>query len=138
MEQLTEWTPAFDKRHKDPMKNYGIGSVGLKFILKGELGAVQFYILTGWNLPKVQEEHKIKGWSSNPMGADVGYHSPKPMYDDDTPATDSCPYLDGKPCYYDGSGLAADGLFDKFITKGIGAVWNKLENYYTDTFGELK
>ena len=27
MEQLTEWTPAFDKRHKDPMKNYGIGSI---------------------------------------------------------------------------------------------------------------
>jgi len=138
MEKLIEWTPAYDKRHADDKKNYGIGCVTVKFLLKGKLGAVQFYILSGWHLPHVQEEHRNHPGFANPVGADVGYHSPKPIYEGQTPIDDSCPYLDGKPCYYDGSGLAADTLFDEFVTKGIDAVWNKLEEEYIYYFGELK
>ena len=138
MEQLIEWTPAYDKRHADDNKNYGICSMGIKFLLKGELGVVQFYMLSGWYLPHVREEYRNRPGFADPMGADVGYHSPRPMYDDQQPIGDSCPYLDGKPCYYDGSGLAADALFNKFVAEGVDIVWKELEDYYTDTFGELR
>ena len=138
MEQRIEWTPAFDRRHADDSKNYGIGSMSIKFLLKGELGTVQFYILSGWYLRHVRKEYKNHPGFADPMGADVGYHSPKPIYDNQSPSEDSCLYLDGKPCYYDGSGLAADDLFNKFIAEGIDVVWNELEEYYASIFGELR
>lgn len=28
---------------------------------------------------------------------------------------ENCPYLDGKPCYYDGSGLNAEPVFDILV-----------------------
>ena len=110
----------------------------IRFVLKGELGATQFLMFSGWYLPKNQEEHKINHWDTAPMGADIGYHSPKPMYEGDRPIADSCPYLDGKPCYYGGSGMAAETLFNKFVAEGVDVVWKELEDYYTAVFGELK
>lgn len=45
-----------------------------------------------------------------------------------------CPYLDGKPCYYDGSGLHAERVYDLLLNQGEEAVWKYLEKYYQDTF----
>lgn len=86
-EQIVELEPAFDKRHSDPSKNYGIHCVTLRMVLKGPEGAVQFVLYTGWFLPKVQEELERKGShiSLRPMPCDLGYHSPKPMYEGHEP-----------------------------------------------------
>lgn len=128
-ERLVECTAAYDLRNTDPNKNYGVRGVEMCFVLKGEKGAVNFTIYTNWHLPSVT--HK-----GEPLPADRGYHSPVAMYDGQPIISDSCPYLDGKPCYYDGSGLAAEGLFQVLLTRGSDGVWEELEAYYHSTFDE--
>jgi hypothetical protein len=42
--------------------------------------------------------------------------------------------LDGSPCFYDGSGLNAAGVFALLVMEGSEAVWERLERYYRSTF----
>ena len=141
MERITEFTPAFDKRNPDSNKDYGIHGVDLRMVLKGMLGAVQFVLYTNWQLPHVQEEIRKnvspdKYFLHEPFPADLGYHSPKPMYKKQS-KRDNCPYLDGKVCYYDGSSLNANPVYNILLSEGSDGVWTKLEEYYTEVFGKL-
>jgi len=43
--------------------------------------------------------------------------------------------MDGKPCYYDGSGLYADIAFKVLLEGGIDALWAFLENEYNERLG---
>ena len=139
MERITEIEPAWDKRSADPNKNYGISAVTLRFVLKGELGAVQFVIFTGWYLPEIRDEKGLSLTSiRTPMAYDLGYHSPKPMYDGQQKMTEKCPCLNGKPCYYDGSTLNAEPVLDIMVRQGGEAMWKELENAYLGWFGELR
>ena len=165
-ERILEFEPAFDKRNSDPKKNYGIHGVSLRFVVKGEKGAVQFLMYSGWQLPHVQEEmyQKHGVFNSSCMPADLGYHSLKPMYKGQEPIGSKsydewgpaelgdkllmvpirketgtftpCPYLDNAPCYYDGSGLNADEPYAVLAEKGEEALWEYLENYYKEKFCE--
>lgn len=134
-----EIIPAFDKRHTDPNKNYGVHGMELRFVLMGEKGATQFVVYTGLQLPHVRKEnlsrHDIRSFEllTRPMGADIGYHSPVQHHDFQSPM-ENCPYLDGKTCYYDGSGLQADALLPIFLEKGEDAVWEMLEERYVSLF----
>lgn len=133
-----EFSPAWDKRNPDPKKNYGVHGMEMKFILKGEKGAVQFVIYTNWHLPHVSKEfEKDKNASLflKPLPADVGYHSYVPQYEGQEKISDNCPYLEGKPCYYDGSGLKAMTLFDLFVELGEEAMWSELEEFYHYNLG---
>ena len=126
---------AFDKRHNDPSKNYGIHCMDLRFVLIGKKGAVQFVVYTGIHLPHVMEEllSKPNGYLSiKPMGADLGYHSKKPMYEDQSKM--NCNYTGLGFCYYDGSTLNADEFMPEFIAGGSDAVWKKLKEYYKEVF----
>ena len=144
MEQFKKevlFTPAFDKRNPDPNKNYGIHGVGIRMLLHREKGCVQFVIYTSWQLPHVQKEMDAKPVGSGstryllhkPMAADVGYHSPKPIFEGQTLQSENCPHLDG-PCYYDGSGLHAEEMFEVLLREGSDGVWTKLEAYYNEIF----
>jgi len=141
MEREIRFFPAFDKRHKDPNKNYGIHGVNLLFLLKGEKGVIQFLIYTNWQLPHVQREVDARSPSLSfpylyhqPMAADIGYHSPVPMYEGQDMMTDKCEYLDGKPCYCDGSGLRAQEFFDVLRKEGDKGLWKALEEEYKHRF----
>lgn len=143
MEKITQFAPAFDKRNPEPSKNYGIHGVDMRMVLKGEFGAVQFVLYTNWQLPHVQEEFRAKMQPDKyclfePLPADLGYHSHKPMYEGQEPLQKECEYLNGKPCYYDGSGLNAQRIYTTLLEKGSDGVWKELEDYYTKLFGELK
>ena len=71
------------------------------------------------------------------MGADVGYHSPVPHYEGQICSQDSCSYLGGKPCYYDGSSLRAEEwVRDILIPKGSDGVWESLEQEYARLLGQ--
>ena len=181
IEKTIKFKPAYDKRNSDPKKNYGIHGVEMRWLLKGELGTIQFVVFTSWHLPNVRKELnkeipglkkvklnikyqekditksvEIKGYEPNdniwieqatnypmyhlmfsPMAADLGYHSPKPMYKGHAPTKGKCQFLKGQ-CYYDGSGLQAEQVFELLIEKGDEAVWERLEEEYIKRFGELK
>jgi hypothetical protein len=151
MERIVIFSPAFDKRHPEPGKNYGIHGVELKMVLKGDKGATQFVLYTNWMLPHVTKEmdNRILRESTtgrlsdislrctyHPLPADLGYHSPVPQYEGQSICSQSCEYLDGKPCYYDGSGLNAERIYEVLLKEGSEGVWKELENYYNDLFGK--
>ena len=56
LERLVTLTPAYDRRHSDPKRNYGIGPVELCLAVRGPAGAVTFAVLTARFLPHVVAE----------------------------------------------------------------------------------
>lgn len=139
MEKITKVIGAFDKRHPDPRKDYGIRGMELIFILKGELGAVNFTFYTCQHLKSVSAELFSGNRQYNPfrgMAAGINYHSPKPMYD----GQDSmeCDILPEGQCYCDGSTTQAAEFENKFLAGGDAVVWPMLEQRYLERFGELK
>lgn len=133
------FTPAFDKRHADPKKNYGIGAVQVGFYLMGEMGTIQFKFMTDWFLPETHVGYRSELTNHKPWGTDIGYHSRKPVYDDQPLMTDDCPHLlNGGPCYYDGSSLNAEPIAQLLVEQGSDAVWKLMEQRYLDQFGELR
>lgn len=137
-ERIVTVSPAYDKRDADPKKNYGIGSCRITFILKGEKGAMQFMIGTNWYVPTAREH--LLGFPNTdkqkPEGWDVGYHSYKPMYEDQKPMDNKCHILDA-PCYYDGSGCMADEWVEDFVAGGTEWLWTKLEEEYHRRFDDV-
>lgn len=69
-----------------------------------------------------------------PMLADLGYHSPKPMYENHK-SMGPCEVLDGRECYYDGSTLSAMKIFKALLTDGEEGVWRELKDYHEYVFG---
>ena len=126
--------PAWDKG-----KEYGIHGAELVFYLHGDKGVIQFVTYLNWMLPQNRNEissndkYPFQYWMK-PQPADLGYHSYELKYDGQTLLTDKCSLLNNKPCYYDGSGLNAEPIFEILISEGEEGVWKKLEEYYMYTF----
>ncbi len=131
-------SPPFDRRNADPSKNYGIHGMEFRFHLIKDNCAMQFVAYTGLQLPHVMQELWDKRDSRyNPFegqGADVGYHSIKPMYDDQTKMSDKCE-VTGVACYYDGSGLRAREWYKVWLSEGNDRIWELLEEAYRERFG---
>jgi len=130
----------YDKRHINPKKNYGISSMRIWFILKGSRGAVQVLIGTKLYLTSVVKEYQRKNidlFEDETFTCwDVGYHSPKPMFEGQEICDNECKALDGEPCYYDGSSLIGDelGLHKLFEEQGEEPIWEFLEKEYYEVF----
>lgn len=138
-ERIVEFNGAWDKRPKKPGDpNYGVHGMEIRFVLKGDKGAIQFVLFTNWQLPEVADWHASmrhylhesdRGRRQWPMAADVGYHARSPRYEEQTVCQDECPYIGG-PCYYDGSGLLADEWWPEFLAGGTEWLWPKMEERY--------
>jgi hypothetical protein len=131
------FTPAFDRRDPNPHKNYGIHGAEIRFYLIGAQGATQFVIYTNWQLPEVTKELDARPVSTpfphllcRPMAADLGYHRLTPAYEGQDALTDDCELLGGRTCYYDGSGLQAQDVFETILREGDAVVWRELEACY--------
>jgi len=134
IEKKIEFDPAFDRRDSDPKKNYGIHGVNIRFLYGDkEVGYVQFVIYTNWMLKSCRKkwDDYVQALHLLPMSADLGYHSKVPMYEGQTPMP-KCNLLD--TCYYDGSTLDAEPVFEVLVEQGLEALWKKLEEYYNETF----
>ncbi len=138
LKRIVQFGKPFHKIHEDPTKNYGVGSLTIRMVLKGKEGATQFVFSTGMYLPKTYDYWHVRGIDAKQepqyTGYDVGYHSHKPMFDGHTSFTNSCEYLDGKKCYYDGSVLRAEKWMNIFLQEGEEAIWKMLEEDYNDLF----
>lgn len=138
-ERSVTFSPSFNKLAPEPSKNYGIGAVTIRFVLKGELGAVQWMIGTEWFVASARKHLRQFGLRDldtycKPTGWDLGYHSPRPLYEGQDQMA-QCDVL-SVPCYYDGSGLNADLLIENFLAEGDAYVWRALEAYYEYTFND--
>ena len=146
MKKIIEFDPDFDRRHQDPNQNYGINGVDIRFVLQGDIGAVQFTLSTNWHLLNVQKEldqrldASFPHLSCHPMPSDLGYHSSIPTYEGETRLRKTkCRFIKGKKaCYYDGSTLNAGPVYEVLLREGEKGVWRKLENYYEHIFGKLE
>ncbi len=124
--------PAWDKRHPEPSKNYGIGCCHISFVLKGDNGAIHFDVFSGWYLPQQVSEHGQKQWKDwQPSGAQISYHSYIPRYEGQS-SSGECDWLDGKKCYSDTSFCYADEVFAALVSGGDEAMWKELEEFYND------
>ena len=146
MSELEHWVEAhaaYDRRDDDPAKNYGINGVELRWVARGDRGAVHFLMGTGWNLPDVQEEldgkrdERFPHLFCHPRGYDLGFHSPTAAgelaYLD---AKRDCDLLPSGQCFGDGSALAGDSVLKALIEGGSDAVWKLLDEYYDETFAD--
>ena len=118
--------------------SHGIHGLNIRFISKGDAGAVQFLLYTGWT-PQYAEEssivfRSIRDCGRNMMPADLGFHSKTKRYDDQEPVDSSCEFCDGQPCYYDGSGLNASDAMYALVNGGDAALWSFLDAYYQCVF----
>lgn len=131
---------------------HGMHGANMRFLLKGAFGTVDFVVYTNWYAKDTVEriENDKKRWVPRgsgsfdvghlaslffgPMPADLGYHAldVSESRKEWMQPRDNCPYLDGKPCYYDGSGLNAEPVFELLVTQGSEAVWDYLHDYYVD------
>lgn len=127
-EQRIEFHPAYDRRDE----GLGIHGLEMRFVLVGPNGATQLVLYTNWMLPHIAKSDLY----NEPLPADRGYHSPVPQYDGHGILVRECEYLGGRPCYYDGSSLAAAELFDVLVEQGDDGVWAELYNDYCGLFGE--
>jgi len=124
LKRTIQFRPAFNRRHPDPAKDYGIGAVLMVFILHGPDGAAQYIVNTGWYLPGLGADAKGEGFSIN-------YHAKQPNYEGQPASDEACPWTGG-PCYCDGSALAGEKLFHEFVRRGEEVVWAELEEWYAD------
>ena len=142
-EERIEVTPAWDKRDDDPHKNYGIGGVDFRFaLLEKTTGTAMVFVLgTHWHWLDAVPGFGGEGVHSltpkmGPMPYDLGYHSPKPMYEGQEPIESECSYVGGGQCFYDGSTLAAEPLFDILLREGREGVFQTLREQWEGRFGE--
>jgi hypothetical protein len=119
----------------------GVHGVDLCFYLTGQLGVIQFIVYTNWMTPEVQADYDARTPNPRspytfhqPIAADIGYHSPKPMYEGQTSMQGDCKLIGGRTCYYDGSSLGAEKVMDVLRREGSEGVWSYMENEYRERF----
>ena len=95
----------------------------LTFILQGPRGAITLRINTHWTPTSCSNNAHF------PEALSIDKHSPVPLYDG-AGYCNSCPFLDGKPCFSDGSALCSREYLDTLITRGTDGLWPALGEWY--------
>jgi len=98
----------------------------IRFILKGDKGAIQFMCIDLTEI-NINLSMAYKGF----MPADLGYHAKLAQYEGQEAR--ECD-LFGK-CYYDGSTTRADTPLRIWVDKGEDELWKFLEAEYEARFG---
>jgi len=119
--------------------SHGRHGLSIRFVSKGDAGAVQFLLYTGWTpqhaSPSSIGVRDVRDWGGqHMMPADLGYHSKTPRYDGQEMINKACEFCGDQPCYYDGSGLNANDAMYALVNGGDVALWTFLDAYYDTTF----
>ena len=121
--------------------SHGRHGLNIRFVSKGDAGAVQFLLYTGWTPQYVKPSNiglRDCNWGTSIMPADLGYHSKTPRYEGQHKIDNACEFCDGQPCYYDGSGLNANDAMYALVNGGEVALWAFLDAYYESVFAGSK
>lgn len=121
--------------------SHGRSGLDIRFVVKGDEGAVQFLLATGWLPRHVSDDHMLRhnpglgviSSVSYPSPADLGYHSKTPRYEGQGQMVTDCEWTGGT-CYYDGSSLNADDAMSALVNGGDEALWAFLDAYYDHVF----
>lgn len=132
-ERLVSFEPAFERRHANPAQDYGIGSVTLRFVLRGEHGAVDWLLFTNWYLPETRANLGDEFPTPGPQV--LTYHS---LREEDGPYQGPCAYLDGRTCYMSTQYYAADSVLERLLREGDAGVWAALADAYMKQFGQTQ
>lgn len=137
-EYITTFYPAFSS------EQFGTSGVVLWFVLRGKLGVVTFCVLTNWYQSAVSEilnaeianlspglTYAASNLMNKPLAADIGFHSPRHF---DGGKKNECCWLEQGHCYYSGSSLLADEVFNILLKFGSDGVWNYMRGYYEEQF----
>lgn len=129
MERRIQLTKAWDRRDKDPAKDYGVHGVEVVFTVIGELGAVQWRLMTPWVLPKTQkwwdEINNTTGYTMMPCPAPLIWH--ERVADGHGQKCDVLGYC---RCEQAGSFMSAHDIYVTLTEKGDDGVWAILEAAY--------
>jgi hypothetical protein len=98
----------------------------------GDLGAIVLRVTSNGYFTKKFGKEVTIDWCSSPIPMDLGYHSIRPMFGGDK--IQDCCFLEGKPCYYDGSSLPAIDLWNKFVELGFEETFSEMERLYKTQF----
>lgn len=151
--------PAWDKTNPDPKKDYGVSCLTILFHVVGTKGVVEFELSTNWYQEHVMkrrlerlkqevllgEEDFLLRWATDPYPMDVCYFAFERVSEEDIYFENGVLNLDEvRPYYYgylfrDKNGnRATDFAYRKLVDEGDESLWQYLEEYYVDTFGEDK
>lgn len=106
--------------------SHGQHGMEIRWYLRGPKGAAQFVMYTDW--PPSSQSPAFHGRRSFPMAADLGYHAKSAQYDGQN-GRDDCHLIESE-CFYDGSGLQAERVMERFFAEGEEAIWSELESTY--------
>lgn len=127
MKRVVRFVPAYDYR----CDGGGMHCAELYHFLSGPKGTVQFALATGWYPDTIIAPDILL----KPYASDLGIHSPSPLYTGHKPMEAECEWIpNGGPCYYDGSTLAAERIFQEVLQKGGDVVWKRMEETYRARF----
>lgn len=125
-------------------EKYGQHGMDIFFSIRGPKGAISCRIFTSWCLPQVQQSN-FDLFSKYPYGpeylmqpniVDISYHAHEPQYEGEC-SRDGCSFLDGAPCYSDGSGLYGNECFRLgFLHGGSDWLFDRLEEEYEHRFND--
>jgi hypothetical protein len=122
--RTVKFFPAWDKRHSEPSKNYGIGAASILFSVAKDGEGLTFELSTGWFLPHNRRE------SDKPYAFGVDLHTKTPRYEGHSP-TNGC-HITGGKCYCDGSALLGDEFFETLVAEGEEGLWKRMEQQFRD------
>lgn len=144
-ERRVSFWPAFEKRHDDPGRDYGIGCVKARFALIGPLAAVSFDVFTGWYLPHVRErlrretDHAVSPITGKHRSCSLEGHGgamhlhfapdSRPNYLSDQ-EDQECDLLPGRRCVGDVGYMIGEALFDALVEGGDDGLWAAMEEQY--------
>ena len=137
--RIFEVSPGYDciDDHPSPTSNgwkcHGRHGMDMKFLLGAEEGVVQFLFFASDLLPgSLSNLGSTKDGVAKHgvMAADLGHHWTRPTWEGEE-RNGPCDYLHGADCFYDGSGLNAGPVLERFLREGMDAVWQELEAYYS-------
>ena len=135
-----EFKPGYDcmaKHGEAGRKCHGRHGMNLRFLWGNAEGVVQLLLFASDWLPGSMQHGSTKPGLAKLglMAADLGHHWSSPTYEGEMKM--DCDLLDGKRCFYDGSGMNAERPAERFLTEGLPAVWEELQAYWDDTAAAL-